>query len=108
MYGTIAYDFEDAQRYLDDFENQLERRNPGAGATVEQHLQDVTIAEIGNILQDTVPKIIAKTYDPAASSGVIDAQIEDIVVAMERAAGHQNATSGRSRSSNASGSQDGQ
>jgi hypothetical protein len=107
VYGTTAYDFEDAQKFLDDFESQLERRNPGAGATVEQHLKDVTIAEIGTVLRDTVPKIIAKTYDPAASAGVIHAQIQDIVMAMERAAGHLKSTTGHSRSSNDSGSQDG-
>ena len=90
---------------LDDFEKKLERLNHGAGSIIEQHLDGVTMADIGATLRDTVPKIVAKTYDPAASAGVIDAQVQDIVTAMERAAGHYSSSSGRSRSSG--GSRDG-
>ena len=63
---------------LDDFEKKLERLNPGAGSIIEQHLDGVTMADIGATLRDTVPKIVAKTYDPAASAGVIDAQVQDM------------------------------
>ena len=102
---TTAYDFEDASKFLDDFEKKLERRNPGAGSIIEQHLDGTTIAEIGAALRERIPKIVAKTYDPAASAGVIDAQVQDIVTSMERAAGHCTSSSGSGRSrSNGSGS----
>ena len=86
---------------LRDFEKKLQRLNPGAGSIIEQHLHvdGVTMADISATLRDTVPKIIAKTYDPAASAGVIDAQVQDIVTAMERAAGHYSSSSGLSRTS---------
>lgn len=93
--GRYPYDFADAQRFLDNFENALEERNPGAGAVVLQHLDDVTLADVGNALKDTVPNIIAKGYDPAASSGIINAQIQDLITAMEAATG-QSSTAVRS------------
>ena len=40
------------------------------GSIIEQHLDGVTIAEIGATFTEVVPGIIAKPYDPAARAAV--------------------------------------
>ena len=43
----------------------------------------IDTAELGRLLQESVPFIISKRYEPGASQAVLDAQLEDIVQAME-------------------------
>ena len=45
----------------------------------------MTLKELGECLGGTIPNVIAKTYSPAGSSNVIDAQLMDIEQAMRRA-----------------------
>ena len=78
-------DFADASSFFADFENQLELRNPGAGATIRQEYPGVSLKELGECLGSTIPNVIAKAYTPAGSSNVINAQLMDIEQAMRRA-----------------------
>ena len=79
--GAFPYDFEDAQQFLANFESELESRNPGASDVVRQ--AGIDVAEMGKLLQERVPCIISRTYEPYASANVLDAQLEDIISAME-------------------------
>ena len=79
--GAFPYDFADAQSFLDNFEAELETRNPGASAVVRQ--AGIDVAEMGQLLRERVPFIISRTYEPYASANVLDAQLEDIISAME-------------------------
>lgn len=81
--GAFPYDFADAQKFLDNFEVELEARNPGAGEVVRQC--GIELAEMARLLQESVPFIISKRWEPGASQAVLDAQLEDIVQAMESA-----------------------
>ena len=69
--------------YVSDFENQLEQRNPGAKAVVESYLDGVPLEQLHASLRDATPNIIAKAYEPSASRNVLDAQLADIIAAME-------------------------
>ena len=84
--GTFAYEFADAQAFLQNFQAELERRNPGAGKLIEAN--GFNLAEVGAQLLAVVPNVISKEYTPAASGNVINAQIQDIVLAMEEAVSH--------------------
>eukprot|EP01043_Picozoa_sp_COSAG02_P008963 COSAG02_NODE_297_length_25355_cov_78.632998_14_plen_721_part_00 len=79
--GTFAYEFADAQAFLQNFQAELEQRNPGAGKLIEAN--GFSLAEVGAQLLAVVPNVISKDYTPAASGNVINAQIQDIVLAME-------------------------
>ena len=81
------FDFDDSQKFFADFEQQLEIRNRGAAATIREEFPDVTLEQIGQVLGDIIPKVIAKPYDPAGSTNVIDAQLRDIEQAMREKAG---------------------
>ena len=61
-----------------DFEAQLERRNPGAGAIVQRYVS-CSLQELGITLRDSIPLIVAKSYEPGASTNVLEAQLEDII-----------------------------
>eukprot|EP01047_Picozoa_sp_COSAG01_P042484 COSAG01_NODE_3712_length_5770_cov_3.343502_2_plen_762_part_00 len=82
--GAAPYDFDDAQRFLDDFEAELERRNPGAGKMITDNGFD--LSEVGDELRRVVPSIISKDYSPSASENVLHAQVQDLVLAMHEAA----------------------
>jgi hypothetical protein len=82
--GAAPYDFEDAQRFLDNFTVELERRNPGAGKMITDNGFD--LASVGEELRRVVPSIISKDYTPSASANVLHAQILDLVQAMHEAA----------------------
>ena len=81
--GNHPYEFDVAQRFLDDFEVELDRKNPGASAVLTR--EDINPADLGRELRKKIPMIIARDFAPAASANVLEAQLEDIVVAMERA-----------------------
>lgn len=81
--GAFAYEFADAQAFLQNFQVELEQRNPGAGKLIEAN--GFNLAEVGAQLLAVVPNVISKDYTPAASGNVINAQIQDIVLAMEEA-----------------------
>ena len=81
--GAFPYDFADAQKFLDNFEVELEARNPGAGEVVRQC--GIELGEMAELLRESVPFIISKRWEPGASQAVLDAQLEDIVQAMESA-----------------------
>ena len=63
--GAFPYDFNDAQRLLDNFEVELERRNPGASHVVRS--VGIDVAEMGRLLRASVPSIISKRWEPGAS-----------------------------------------
>ena len=79
--GAFPYDFADAQHFLEHFESELESRNPGASEVVRQ--AGIDVAKMGKLLRERVPYIISRTYEPHASTNVLDAQLEDIISAME-------------------------
>ena len=53
----------------------------GASAVVRE--AGIDVAEMGQLLRERVPFIISRTYEPYASTNVLDAQLEDIISAME-------------------------
>lgn len=59
--GTFKYDFEEAQQFMENFEVELERRNPGAGELLRQH--DIDVVELGRMLREHIPQIISKTCE---------------------------------------------
>jgi hypothetical protein len=71
----------DAQCFLDNLETELELRNPGASGVVRQAGADVTA--MAKLLRENLPNIISKRWEPGASKAVLEAQLEDIVTAME-------------------------
>ena len=79
--GAFPYDFADAQQFLDNFETELESRNPGATEVVRQ--VGIDVADMGRRLRGSLPNIISKCWEPSASEAVLGAQLTDIVHAME-------------------------
>ena len=71
--NTTPYDFGDAQSFMDNFELELERRNPGASATLAG--QGVSVFDMGRALREHIPFIISRTYEPHASETVLAAQL---------------------------------
>ena len=84
--GAFPYSFADAQYFLDNLETELELRNPGASDVVRQ--AGVNVAAMGHLLRENLPNIISKRWEPGASEAVQEAQLEDIVAAMENSRPH--------------------
>ena len=55
---------------------------PGAGSILEQN--GVTPLDAAYLLSNCIPYIISIEFDPAASSAVIQAQLQDMKAEMER------------------------
>ena len=84
--GPACYSFADAQVFLDNFEAELERRNPGAGRLVLNHVQEGhDLSHVGQLLSAVIPFVISKTFTPAASMNVLRAEIADLIIAMDEA-----------------------
>ncbi len=84
--GPNSYSFSDAQVFLDNFPAELERRNPGAGRLVLNHVQEGhDLAHIGQLLRAVIPYVISKTFTPAASMNVLRAEMADLIIAMDEA-----------------------
>ena len=77
-------EFEKAQRLLENLEVELESVNPGAATRMVEF--GVSIADLQKTLLGAIPMLVSKRYEPSASTNVLDAQMEDIVVAMEATA----------------------
>ena len=106
VHGAFPYSFEEAIKLLgahrddcelehgiDDgarFEHELELRNPGAAAVIKEHpvpvdgvYHEVDLKHMCAALRDAIPKIISKAWTPAASTNVVEAQLDDIIATME-------------------------
>ena len=106
--GAFPYSFEEANKLLGaynencerehgkhdrdgaHFEHELGLRNPGAPAVIKMQpipiggvYHEVDLGHMCAALRDAIPKIISKTWTPAASTNVVDAQLEDIITTME-------------------------
>ena len=81
--GAFPYNFADATHFLDHFEVELERHNPGASFIVRS--AGIDLSEMGSLLRQYLPSIISKPWEPSASHAVLDGQLEDIIQAMESA-----------------------
>ena len=86
---VCASDEHHARAFMDNFETELERRNPGAPATLAE--KGVSVFEMAKALRAHIPFIISRTYEPHASETVIATQLADIVTAMEHARAHSSA-----------------
>ena len=84
--NQFRYSFGAAQTFIDGFEEELARHNPGASEVLLTH--GVEPAAMGQMLREHIPNIIAKTFEPSASTNVLSAQITDIIDAMEYARSH--------------------
>ena len=94
--GSFPYSFSDAAELLDStyestFADRLSRRSPGTVDLIRKQqvpvrgvFRDVDIEELGRVLDEHLPNILANQFQPSASANVIDAQLEDIVGTMEQ------------------------
>lgn len=84
--GPACYSFSDAQVFLDNFPAELERRNPGAGRMVLNHVATGhDLNHVGSLLKAVIPFVISKTFTPAASMNVLRAEMADLIIAMDEA-----------------------
>jgi hypothetical protein len=73
------------------FADRLSQRSPGTVGLIRKQqvpvrgvFRDVDIEELGRALQAHLPNILSSQFQPGASANVIDAQLEDVVGAMEQ------------------------
>jgi hypothetical protein len=81
-----SYDFADAKAFLEDFENELERRSPGAYAEIVRNWTGATpLGEMLGRLRSELPKLISVRVDYSMSSRVLKAMLDDVVETVEGA-----------------------
>ncbi len=71
------YDFATARHTLTYLDTELDRRNPGATAILQQH--SVQPVDAAYLLANVIPNLISIEFDASASSNVIKASIDDMM-----------------------------
>ena len=81
--GAFAYDFGAASSFLEDLDELLDERNPGALGLLQD--EGIDVAAAAWKLSLTLPAIISTPFNPSASKNMLEATLRDVVVAIEKA-----------------------
>ena len=81
--GSFAFSFDDSVAFLQSLDVELESKNPGATALLDQH--GVPLLDVTWKLSSMIPRVISIGFSPSASRNVLSATISDIVEAIRNA-----------------------
>jgi len=81
---AISYDFTEAQQLLDNFEEEIDRQNPGAMEEIRENYNGHSpLGEVLARMKTELPRIISKRVDYSMSRRVLNAMLEDVLDAIK-------------------------
>jgi len=80
----IAYDYAEAQRMFDNWEDEVEMRNPGVMVEVRKNYRGkMSLEKALERLRTEIPAIISKRVDYSMSKRVLTAMLDDVAEAVQ-------------------------